>query len=231
MRDAKRATPAGPARARRARSIGRAEYRRLPADHLRRHRRAACPGQKFTFGVVKAAQACGDFHVLADVTVASCAPSRPGCRCWPGDATKRPSPRRWCRRSTATTAVSGSRVRSRLRHGSPNHPEAVVPLEAAQILGSGKNMSTPSTGCAGNSAGGVARVLVIDVSGTNVKVLATEQRRSRRFASGPTMTAEQMVAGVSPRGGLEYDVIVDRLSGAVIVGGPCTSPGTWAAGG
>ena len=39
--------------------------RRLPADHLRRRDRPACPGQN-TLGVVKAAQARGDFQVLAD---------------------------------------------------------------------------------------------------------------------------------------------------------------------
>ena len=37
------------------------------------------------------------------------------------------------------------------------------------------------------------RVLVIDVGGTNVKVLATGQKEPRRYASGPTMTPRRMV--------------------------------------
>jgi len=40
------------------------------------------------------------------------------------------------------------------------------------------------------------RVLVVDVGGTHVKVLATGQKAPREFPSGPTLTAEQMVAGV-----------------------------------
>ena len=40
------------------------------------------------------------------------------------------------------------------------------------------------------------RVLVVEVGGTHVKVLATGEDAPRRFLSGPTLTAEQMVAGV-----------------------------------
>jgi polyphosphate glucokinase len=39
-------------------------------------------------------------------------------------------------------------------------------------------------------------VLVVDVGGTHVKVLASGKRAHREFASGPTMTPRQMVAGV-----------------------------------
>ncbi len=40
------------------------------------------------------------------------------------------------------------------------------------------------------------RVLVVDVGGTHVKVLATGQETHRKFDSGPTMTVDQMVSGV-----------------------------------
>ena len=40
------------------------------------------------------------------------------------------------------------------------------------------------------------RVLVIDVGGTHVKVLATGRKTHRQVESGPTMTAEQMVTAV-----------------------------------
>jgi polyphosphate glucokinase len=38
--------------------------------------------------------------------------------------------------------------------------------------------------------------LVVDVGGTNVKVLATRQTEPRKFPSGRKMTPKQMVAGV-----------------------------------
>jgi len=40
------------------------------------------------------------------------------------------------------------------------------------------------------------KVLVVDIGGTSVKVLATGQQQRRKFASGPDMTPRQMVAGV-----------------------------------
>jgi hypothetical protein len=66
----------------------------------------------------------------------------------------------------------------------------------------------------------------------NVKVLASGQRQPRRIPSGPTMTAEEMVAGVKPLvADWQYDVVSIGYPEAVIGGGPCTSPRTWAAGG
>ena len=43
----------------------------------------------------------------------------------------------------------------------------------------------------------IMNVLVIDVGGTNVKILATGQKEPVKFPSGPAMTAKAMVAGVS----------------------------------
>ena len=45
---------------------GGPEHRRVPADHLRRRPDLPVPGQRYTFGVVKAAQARGDLEVLAE---------------------------------------------------------------------------------------------------------------------------------------------------------------------
>ena len=39
-------------------------------------------------------------------------------------------------------------------------------------------------------------VLVVDVGGSNVKILATGQEDPRKFSSGPKLTAERMVSGV-----------------------------------
>ena len=57
-------------------------------------------------------------------------------------------------------------------------------------------------------------VLVVDVGGTHVKLLATGESDPRRFDSGPTMTAEQMVAGVKElASALEVRRGDDRLPG------------------
>jgi polyphosphate glucokinase len=40
------------------------------------------------------------------------------------------------------------------------------------------------------------KILVIDIGGTSVKILATGQDAPRKFPSRPKLTPEQMVAGV-----------------------------------
>ena len=50
-------------------------------------------------------------------------------------------------------------------------------------------------------------VLVVDIGGTNVKILATGQPEPRKFPSGPKMTPQQMVSGVKEvAAGWSYDV-------------------------
>ncbi len=52
------------------------------------------------------------------------------------------------------------------------------------------------------------KILVIDVGGTHVKVLATGERLPRRFKSGPGLTARGMVAAVKPLvADWRYDVV------------------------
>ncbi len=51
-------------------------------------------------------------------------------------------------------------------------------------------------------------VLVVDVGGSNVKILASGQNEARKFSSGPKMTAEQMVSGVKElAANWKYDVV------------------------
>jgi len=51
-------------------------------------------------------------------------------------------------------------------------------------------------------------VLVIDVGGTNIKVLATGQTRRRKFPSGPGLTPERMVEQVKATAkDWDYDVV------------------------
>ena len=68
-------------------------------------------------------------------------------------------------------------------------------------------------------------VLVVDVGGTNVKILATGQKEPRRFPSGPTLTPEQMVAGVKKLAeDWKYDVISVGYPGVVQHGRIATEP-------
>jgi polyphosphate glucokinase len=68
-------------------------------------------------------------------------------------------------------------------------------------------------------------VLVVDVGGTHVKILATGQDEPRRFVSGPTLTAEQMVAGVKELAGdWKYDVVSIGYPGPVLQGRPVAEP-------
>jgi polyphosphate glucokinase len=68
-------------------------------------------------------------------------------------------------------------------------------------------------------------VLVVDVGGSHVKILATGQDEPRRFPSGPTLTAEQMVAGVKELAGdWKYDVVSIGYPGPVLQGRPVAEP-------
>lgn len=63
------------------------------------------------------------------------------------------------------------------------------------------------------------KVLVIDVGGTNVKLLATGQTERRRFASGPKLTPRLMVAGVKQlTADWQYDVVSLGYPGIVVKG-------------
>jgi polyphosphate glucokinase len=68
-------------------------------------------------------------------------------------------------------------------------------------------------------------VLVVDVGGTHVKILASGQKEPRRFASGPTLTAKQMVSEVQKLAGdWPYDVVSIGYPGAVLRGRPISEP-------
>ena len=64
-------------------------------------------------------------------------------------------------------------------------------------------------------------VLVIDVGGTHVKVLATKQREEREIVSGSKMTARKMVRDVKRvTKDWEYGVVSIGYPGPVIHGRP-----------
>ncbi len=68
-------------------------------------------------------------------------------------------------------------------------------------------------------------VLAVDIGGTNVKILATGQGEPLKFPSGPTLTAEEMVAGVKQLAGeWKYDVVSVGYPGPVLRGRPVAEP-------
>jgi polyphosphate glucokinase len=68
-------------------------------------------------------------------------------------------------------------------------------------------------------------VLVIDVGGTHVKILASGQTDKREFASGPKMTVQQMVSGVRKLAAdWSYDVVSIGYPGPVLHNRPVADP-------
>ena len=69
------------------------------------------------------------------------------------------------------------------------------------------------------------KVLVIDIGGTNVKVLATGENDSRGFPSGPNMTPQQMMADVKKLvADWKYDVVSIGYPGRVHHNRPVADP-------
>jgi polyphosphate glucokinase len=69
------------------------------------------------------------------------------------------------------------------------------------------------------------RVLVVDVGGTSVKMLATGQDEHRSFPSGPTLTPRQMVSVVKKLArGWSYDAVSIGYPGPVLHGRPIAEP-------
>ena len=68
-------------------------------------------------------------------------------------------------------------------------------------------------------------VLVVDVGGTHVKILATGQSVPREIPSGPDMTPKEMVSKVRTlAGGWKYDVVSLGYPGVVFRGRPVAEP-------
>jgi polyphosphate glucokinase len=68
-------------------------------------------------------------------------------------------------------------------------------------------------------------VLVIDVGGTHVKILATGQKEPRKFGSGPMLTAAAMVAGVKKLAAdWKFEAVSIGYPGPVLHGRPVSEP-------
>jgi polyphosphate glucokinase len=69
------------------------------------------------------------------------------------------------------------------------------------------------------------KILVVDIGGTNVKMLASGQREPRKFPSGPTLTPREMAARVKQAvQGWTYDVVSMGYPGPVRHGRPASEP-------
>lgn len=68
-------------------------------------------------------------------------------------------------------------------------------------------------------------VLVIDVGGTHVKILATGENEPQKFDSGPTLTPRKMVSAVKRLAGdWKYDAVSMGYPGPVLSGKPVAEP-------
>jgi polyphosphate glucokinase len=68
-------------------------------------------------------------------------------------------------------------------------------------------------------------VLVVDVGGTHVKILATGQKAHRQFDSGPTLTPSKVVAAVRKLASeWKYDHVTIGYPGPVLNGRPILDP-------
>jgi polyphosphate glucokinase len=69
------------------------------------------------------------------------------------------------------------------------------------------------------------KVLVVDVGGTHVKILASGQDTPRKFTSGHKMTPQQMITGVKRIAGTwEYDAVSIGYPGTVLHNRPIAEP-------
>ena len=69
------------------------------------------------------------------------------------------------------------------------------------------------------------QILVVDIGGTHVKILATGQEIPREFSSGSTMTAKSMVAGVLKAArDWKFEAVSIGFPGPVLCGRPVAEP-------
>lgn len=69
------------------------------------------------------------------------------------------------------------------------------------------------------------KILVVDIGGSNVKVLATGREKRAKFPSGPELTPQDMVTGVlRETADWEYEAISVGYPGPVVDGKPAVDP-------
>ena len=144
------------------------------------------------------------------------------------ESTRRRSARRCCRGleclGLELDAEANARCRAGRRRGATRlagaHPRDRDPRGSDDARGGGPRDR-------GMMPAAKRRILVVDVGGSSVKVLATHVREARSAASGPELTPRRMVA-VAKRLARDwrYDVVSLGFPGPVFHGGRCASPRT-----
>jgi polyphosphate glucokinase len=77
----------------------------------------------------------------------------------------------------------------------------------------------------GTKGGCLLNILVVDIGGTHVKILATGKTEHRKFQSGPSMTPKRMVAGVKKLAAdWKYEVISVGYPGVIVHNRPVAEP-------
>jgi predicted NBD/HSP70 family sugar kinase len=75
------------------------------------------------------------------------------------------------------------------------------------------------------------RILVVDIGGSRIKILATGETKPRDVPSGKRMTPPKMVAAVKKLAqGWSYDALSIGYPGQVSENGPCSEPTNLGAG-
>jgi polyphosphate glucokinase len=93
------------------------------------------------------------------------------------------------------------------------------------ISNKGAALATTKVKAKRDNRGPSMDILVVDVGGTHVKILATGQNDKREFASRPTLTAPQMAEGVRElAAGWNYDVVSVGYPGPVLHNRPVADP-------
>jgi polyphosphate glucokinase len=89
-------------------------------------------------------------------------------------------------------------------------------------------MKAKRAGRAGGRGAGISsarKVLVVDVGGSSVKILASGQSEHRAFPSGPQLTAREMASGVKTLAAdWTYDAVSIGYPGPVLRGRPVAEP-------
>ncbi len=104
-------------------------------------------------------------------------------------------------------------------------PLSLTPAPGQRILWGRATRGEPHLNFHRSERKGGPKVLTIDVGGSNVKILATDQRHRRKIPSGPDMSADQMVAAVlSAAEDWTFEAISLGFPGPVRHGHPLKEP-------
>lgn len=118
-----------------------------------------------------------------------------------------------------------SSVQRRKERPTATDASAMAALDATRPLDLPTHLDRPRVAAGPDGQPRHVRVLVIDVGGTNVKVLATGKTARRAAPSGPTLTPEKMVKAVRTLShDWPYDVVSIGYPGPVVRGRIAANP-------